>query len=104
MGENFDNQLGFDSTMISYLKKLKKVEGIPLMGKIFVGRNTVLCVSLENKEVYCWGSNKYGQLALKSFEISSLPKGTGVILSEGDNLVPSSYTTLFLTSDVVKIQ
>ena len=46
-GENFDNQLGVEISTISFREKLQKVEKIPLMSEVFVGRNTVFCLSLE---------------------------------------------------------
>lgn len=68
------------------------------MSEIFVGRNTVFCLTSEKNELYSWGSNKYGQLYSGNiYQFTLLPTSSGVYLDENDIIVPSSYCTFFLT-------
>ena len=79
MGENIDGQLGLSS--ISNADSPQKVPNIPIivthvrynlkllltyLSQIATGRNHVFAISSELRQVYGWGSNSFGQLALKN--------------------------------------
>ena len=75
------------------------------MTEIFVGRNTVFCYTSEKNELYSWGSNKYGQLySGNQYQLSLLPTASGVFFDENDMIIPSSYSTFFLTKKSVPPQ
>lgn len=60
-GENIDNQLGTQSQSISFRANLEKVQNLPLVKNIEVGRNHCFAVTVNN-EVFGWGSNRYNQI------------------------------------------
>ena len=74
------------------------IEGAPFASAVFVGRNTVFAVSVENGSVWGWGSNRYGQIMPSAFNGPIPITNLNFKLDTDEKLFPSSYITLLQTS------
>ena len=103
-GENFDNQLGASTDEIPFHQQPTKVQGIPLVKKIYGGRNHCFAVGGDN-ELIAWGSNRYQQISIhEDFPIVVKPRNAGFDLPKSGQLILSSYFTLLLTPSKFHIQ
>ena len=78
--------------------------GIPLIKKIYGGRNHCFVVGGDN-ELIAWGSNRYQQISIhEDFPIVVKPRNAGFDLPESGKLILSSYFTLLLSPSKFNIR
>ncbi|KRX09626.1 Regulator of chromosome condensation 1/beta-lactamase-inhibitor protein II [Pseudocohnilembus persalinus] len=107
MGDNIDGQQCDENLQIINEIPMKMTQ-LPLVEQIQVGKNHVIAVSTDYQYLYCWGSNKQGQLlgtiSTQQSQYFTTPKKLFIGNAEPAQIYCGSYYTIMASNNPLQGQ